>query len=220
MKRLISVLFVVGMLIFCIIGASMQTEATTEEVTLTQYASAQLTIQITSFKRIMNYEPTEEEREFAYKVAYAEAGNEDALGQILVINTAINNMRAQGFENLIEEFTKKGRYSTVIDGQVYLIYRDKCGNKIKKLVTDEMISQDLKEAVDEAFINDYSEELLMQEANRLGISDPKYYEGGSLYFCNPEAISSAKATERMYIKVMFTHGNHVFYRYWDKSEES
>ncbi len=219
MKRLLSILFVIVIPIFCMVGNIMQIEVTTQEVVLQQYVGCEMVQEISTIERIVNYEPTEEERLFAYKVAYAEAGLEDELGKILVINTAINNMRERGFENLIQEFTARGRYSTVINGEVYLIYRNKQGDRIEKLITDDMISQEIKDAVEEAFLKDYSEELLKQEAERLGITDSKYYEGGTLYFCNPKAISSEKANNRKYIKVLLIHGNHVFYRYWNKSED-
>lgn len=153
------------------------------------------------------YVPTEEERQFAYRLAFGEAGIESELGQILVINVAINNMRAKGYSDLIEEFTMESRYSSVINGEVY-----NCG----RIVTVEDVPQSIKDAVDAAFECDYSEKMLKEEANKLGITDSKYWEGGSLYFYNPDACSDYQNEIRKNVKVKFRCGRHLFYRYWDK----
>lgn len=155
----------------------------------------------------VEYVPTEEEKQFAYLVAFAEAGVESDLGQTLVINVAINNMQKQGYSNLIEEFTTEGRYSSVINGEVY-----NCG----ELVSIDDVPQNVKEAVDKAFEYDYSEEMLMQQAESLGITDPKYWENGAIYFYNPEYCSDSQNELRENVKVKFQYGNHVFYRYWDE----
>lgn len=155
----------------------------------------------------VNYIPSDAEREFAYCLAFGEAGIEDSMGQTLVINVAINNMVAQGYSNLIEEFTAIGRYSSVIDGQVY-----NCG----KIVLLDDVPQNVKDAVDAAFEYDYTEEMLKEEAEKLGITDPKYWEGGATYFYNPAACSENQNKIRENIKVKFKYGNHIFYRYWDK----
>lgn len=153
------------------------------------------------------YIPFEEERQFAYRLAFGEAGTESELGQILVINVAINNMRNEGYSNLIEEFTKEGRYSSVIDGEVY-----NCG----EIVSENDVPQNVKDAVDAAFICDYSEKMLREQAKLLGINDSKYWEGGALYFYNPKYCSEYQNSIRENIKVKFECGNHLFYRYWDK----
>lgn len=157
----------------------------------------------------LNYQPSEKERLWAYRVAYAEARGEGTLGQILVVNVAINNMRRQGYENMIKEFTASGRYSSVEDGAVYVGY-----GKNKRLVEDQEIPEELKEAVDSAFEKDYSEELLKKEAVSKGITDEKYYKGGACYFYNPETISKKQISLREGIEVKYQHGNHIFYRYW------
>lgn len=160
-----------------------------------------------TFKIMVEYEPTEEERNFAYCLAFGEAGVESDLGQTLVINVAINNMKEKGYENLIEEFTKEGRYSSVIDGKVY-----NCG----EVVTINDIPQSVKNAVDAAFEYDYSEEMLKQEAEKLGITNPRYWEDGALYFYNPEFCSDFQNKLRENVKVKFECGDHMFYRYWDE----
>ncbi len=158
----------------------------------------------------INYNPTDEERWWAYRIAKSEAGIEDDFGKTLVINVAINSMRAKGRLNLVEEFTAPGRYSSVIDG-VPCIPKD--GELIP--VTDDMLSDELKAAVDAAFEKDYTEEILKEEAVTKGL-DKTYYEGGALYFYNPKAVSEHQAELRASIKVSFEYGRHIFYRVWDK----
>lgn len=163
-----------------------------------------------------NYCPTEEERQWAYFMAFAEAGIEDPFGQTLVIDVAINSMRENGYSNLIEEFTANGRYSSVKNGVPSVIVgRNEEGKAIWKPVTEEDLSDSLKDAVDDAFEKDYTEELLKQA---LGTRDlpADYYEGGALYFYNPKAISAKASSERANILVSFQYGRHVFYRVWDR----
>ncbi|MDE5830457.1 MAG: hypothetical protein K2H53_01930 [Clostridia bacterium] len=172
-----------------------------EEVTETAIAS----IKILSAEEIIeakaiNYNPTAEEREMAYKVAFAEASIESSMGQTLVINVAINNMRKHGYTSLMQEF-QAGRYSSIVDGVVY---------NEGKAVEIENVPQSVKDAVEEAFNNDYTEEALKAEAEKLGITDSKYWEGGATYFCAPSCSG------RENVKVKFQLGNHMFYRYWDK----
>lgn len=156
------------------------------------------------------YEPTDEERQMAYLVAKSEAGIEDSFGQTLVINVAINNMKANGYSSLIEEFTASGRYSSVKNG-VPSIKQN--GKWIP--VTEDMLSDELKSAVEMAFEKDYTEELLKSVAEEKNLSED-YYKDGALYFYNPNAVSDYQASIRANIKVSFKYGRHVFYRIWDK----
>ena len=156
------------------------------------------------------YNPTPEELQMAYLIGKSEAGIEDSFGQTLVINVAINNMKASGYSNLIEEFTASGRYSSVING----IPSIKQGDEWIP-VTEEMLDSELKSAVEMAFEKDYTEELLREvaEANNL---DETYYKGGALFFYNPNAISDYQESLRANIKCEFQYGRHIFYRIWDK----
>lgn len=161
------------------------------------------------------YTLTEEEFDWACKIVFAEAGHEDFLGKVYVLNCAINNAKALGI-SLIEEFNQNGRYSTVIDGQVYLLYTDKEGNKVKELVTENMITDDVIEAVKAACQKDYTEELLYKVAVEKGYTDESFYKGGARFFCAPEAIESKKELDkRESISVSFTHRNHQFYLSWE-----
>lgn len=172
-----------------------------EEVTETIKPSITiLTAEEITVVKAINYIPTQEEIEMAYKVAFAEAGIEGRIGQILVINVAINNMKTKGYLSLMQEF-QPGRYSSIVDGVVY---------NEGKPVDIQNVPQSVKDAVDEAFRNDYTEGVLKAEAEKLGITDNKYWEGGATYFCTPGCSG------RENIKVKFQIGGHMFYRYWDK----
>ncbi len=152
------------------------------------------------------YNPTEEERHWAYLIAKSEAGIEDDLGKTLVINVAINHMKSKGYADLIEEFNASGRYSSVVNGVP-------CIGGVP--VTDDMLTDDLKIAVDKAFEKDYTEEVLKEVAESKGL-DSSYYDGGATYFYNPKAISDHQRELRANISVTFQHGRHVFYRVWDQ----
>ena len=179
----------------------LQTQIITENIEM-QKVSKETILEL---KVVKNYQPTEEERQFAYKIAFAEAGVEGSVGQTLVINAAINNMRKNGFSSLIEEFKAEGRYQSVKNGEVY---------NSGKVVTE--VPDSVKVAVDLAFEYDYSEAILKQQAENLGITDSKYWEGGATYFYNPEYCSERQNKLREKIKVKFQYGDHIFYRYWDK----
>ena len=175
-----------------------------------QYENVEFVQKAAIIETVVNYVPTEEERQMADLVAFGEAGIEDSLGQTLVINVAINNMRKDGYDNLISEFNAKNRYSSVVDGKVFI------GNDKEYQVTEKDISESLKEAVDKAFEKDYSEELLRAEAIAQGLKDTKYYEGGACYFYNPSIVSEEQIKLREPIEVKFQHGNHIFYRFWNQ----
>lgn len=179
------------------------TETKQEVVETTEAVKASMTVlseeEITMAKAI-NYNPTPEGREMLCKVVFAEAGIEGFYGQVLVGNVAYNNMIANGKSDLIQEL-KEGRYTCIVNGQVY---------NEGKIVEFSDIPQSVKDAVDEALRNDYTEEILKAEAQRLGIEDSKYWEGGATYFCTPGCAG------RENVKVRFQLGGHMFYRYWDE----
>lgn len=158
------------------------------------------------------YKPTEEERKWAYLMAKAEAGLEDSFGMTLETNVAINRAIETG-DNLIDVFTADGQYSSIHNGVPHLriVHEDKSIEWI--LVTENMITDEIRAAVDKAFEKDYTEEILKKETISKGL-DSSYYEGGALYFYNPNAISAKREEERAGIKVSFQHGNHRFYKKW------
>ena len=158
------------------------------------------------------YTPTEEERKWAYFMAKAEAGTEDSLGMTFETNVAINRAIETG-DSLIEVYTADGQYSSIHNGLPHLRIVHEDGSIEWILVTEDMITDEIREAVDKAFEKDYTEERLKEEAISKGF-DSSYYEGGALYFYNPNAISAKRAEERAGIRVSFQHGNHRFHREW------
>lgn len=156
------------------------------------------------------YNPTEEERNWACLMAKAEAGTEDSFGMTLETNVAVNRAIETG-KNLIDVYTEDGQYSSIHNGVPHLRIVHEDGSIEWILVTEDMITDEIREAVDKAFEKDYTEELLKEEAISGGL-DSSYYEGGALFFYNPYAISEEREKERAGIKVAFQHGNHRFYR--------
>lgn len=157
---------------------------------------------------------SEEEFEFACKIVIGEAGNQDFMGKVLVLNCSINNAKELGI-SLMEEFTMKGRYSSVKNGNVYLMYTNADGKYVEEIVTADMITDEIKQAVETACSNDFTEELLKAAADQQGCSDEQYYVGGARFFYNPDAISKNRKAERENITLSFEYGDHVFYRVWD-----
>ena len=174
-----------------------------EVVEVEETAKASITIlsaeEITEAKSI-NYNPSAEGKERLCKVVFAEAGIESFMGQVLVANVAYNNMIAHGYTDLTQEL-KEGRYSCIVNGVVY---------NEGKPVEIEDIPQSVKDAVEEALRNDSTEAVLKAEAERLGITDSKYWEGGAIYFCAPGCEG------RENVEVKFQLGGHMFYRDWKK----
>ncbi|MFR0822548.1 MAG: hypothetical protein ACLU84_00525 [Clostridia bacterium] len=181
--------------------------------------STNIVLPVFTITRTIYYEPTEEERQWAYKMAFAEAGLEGEMGQILVINVAINHTKAMGYTSLIEEFTSTGRYSCIENGVPCI----PVSPTQKRPVVESDLTESLKAAVDKAFVKDFSEELLKQAAwekkkeDSSFLVDEKYYEGGAYYFYNPRAVSDKQKSQRSEKKVPVSvkYGNHVFYRYWE-----
>lgn len=213
MRKVRAVILMAILLVFCISNSSvaveMETTTTVKKVKFINSPQNIVNVKVKTIKPSY-YWHSQEERQMAYKIAIAEAGLEDEMGQKLVINCAINNMKALGFTDLIQEFNEKGRYSSVIGGEVYILSGDR-----KILVTDEMITEEIMKSVDEAFLKDYSKELIEEAALNIGCDDPKYYEQGARFFYNPKAVSGEQASLRENITVKFSYGNHVYYSYWD-----
>lgn len=155
------------------------------------------------------YNPTEEERKWMYKMVYAESGNQDSLGQIYVANVIINRA-IKNDSNVIDVSLQEGQFSCIHNGEPS-VNRD--GKWVS--VTEDMITDELKEAVDEAFKKDYTEHLLQKIAEDKKL-DEDYYKGGALYFYNPGRVSQDATDSRSNIKVSFKHGSHIFYRLWNK----
>lgn len=157
------------------------------------------------------YNPTENERQWAYLMAYAEAGIEKPFGQTLVINVLINRALRNN-SDLITVSLEDGQFSCIHNG-VPCIYSDK--EDVWFPVTEDMITDELRDAVDSAFEKDYTEDLLKEVAEAKNLSE-NYYQGGALYFYSPGAVSDYQSNLRANIQVSFRYGGHVFYKVWNK----
>lgn len=159
------------------------------------------------------YSIDEENLDFLYRLAVAEAGTQDFEGKVMATNTIIN----RAIENkcsIIEVGRDSGQFTSVHNGEPCLYYKEA---DEWRPVTDDMISDELKEAVSMALQEDYTVDYLREIALEKGL-DSSYYEGGALYFYNPnpEVISEYQLSLRENIKVQFQHQAHIFYRIWDR----
>lgn len=155
------------------------------------------------------YSLTDEEFELLCKLAFAEAGNQGSMGMVYVINCAINNAKFNHVS--IAKEVNPNRYSSIQNGVISI---PKLGGGYRP-VTEDMITDEVREAVRMAEKKDYTMEILKEEAERLGLGE-KYYKDGARYFYNPEGCSGKQNTIRNNIKVKFQHKNHIFYAYWNK----
>lgn len=160
------------------------------------------------------YQPTEEELNFAYRLAFAEAGNEGEIGQTAVIEVALNAVDAGYADTILEEFLRSGRYSSVIDGVPQVPTLD----DTFRPVTEEDLSDSLKEAVRRAFQGEkITEEALKVQAESQGLYDESYWKGGALYFFCWDGLGPKEKERRneesMPVRVEI--GNHTFARYWE-----
>jgi len=159
------------------------------------------------------YKPTDEEFLYACKLAFSEAGGEGAIGQTAVIEVALNSVDYGWADSIIEEFLRPYRYSSVIDGVPQV---PAYGGGYRP-VTEDDLSEELKEAVRKAFQGErITEQLLKEQAESQGLTDEAYWKGGALYFFNwnaigPEAKENRNET-RMPVRVEIK--NHTFARYW------
>ena len=100
------------------------------------------------------YEPTEDELNFLYGMTYAIAGDEEAIIQTMIINVGINRAKIAE-QNLIEIFTNQFQLPVIRDGVPYTcVMEGKMVNWVP--VTEDMLTDQLKENVDLAFEQDYT----------------------------------------------------------------
>lgn len=158
------------------------------------------------------YSMSQQEFELSCKIAVAEAGNQGLMGMVYVINCAINNAKALEI-SLLEEYNCH-RYSSIVNGEVCIVYYNEMGEQIQKPITEDMITEEVRQAVSMAASKDYTEEMLRDIAIAKGY-DSSYYEGGAQYFYNPNAVSGEQLAKRANISVSFIYRDHVFYRLWE-----
>ena len=104
-----------------------------------------------------NYYPSDEERQSAYLMAYAQTRDEEPIIQTMGTNVAINIAKEQGM-NLIEVFNNfPYLFSGMHDGVPSIEGENEDGISTWIPVTEDMLTDELKEAVDLAFEQDCTE---------------------------------------------------------------
>ena len=146
------------------------------------------------------------------RLTYAESGLEDEIGQVAVAATIIHRQyspefRADGdFYNVMNN-----GFSSVRNGEIYIMTSN------PYVLYYEDVPERTIRATERALNGeDPTEQLLWEEAERLGLDPEVYAAGGAKYFYNPNACSEAALAERANIKCKVQIGNHVFYKVWDQ----
>ena len=102
------------------------------------------------------YQPTEEERQMAYFMACAQALGEEQLVQTMETNVAINIAIKENM-NLIDVFNERGWFSGMHDGVPSFSIENEDGSITWIPVTEDLLTDEVKEAVDLAFFHDYTD---------------------------------------------------------------
>jgi len=149
----------------------------------------------------------DEEFQDRCRINFAESGNQSLEGQIAVAATILNREQSSSFpDTFYGVINQSGQFSTVTDGEIYAY-----GYKVYyKNIPDETI-----EAVERALNGeDPTEQLLWDEAVRLGLDPEIYAAGGALFFYNPYACGEEGRAARECIKVKVRIEDHIFYKVW------
>ena len=137
-------------------------------------------------------------------LVFAESGNQKTEGKISVAAVVINRKR----DNV--QFEEEDTIDEVI-------FAKRAFANIKNIDFSEAKSEGCYDAVIEAVNEeDPTEELLWDEAERLGLDPEIYAEGGALYFYNPDYCSEEELQKRNNIKCKVQIGDHIFYKVWDQ----
>lgn len=161
--------------------------------------------------QVQDYSETKEFQDRC-RLTYAESGLEDEIGQVAVAATIIHRQyspefRADGnFYNVMNN-----GFSSVRNGEIYIMTSN------PYVLYYEDVPERTIRATERALDGeDPTEQLLWDEAVRLGLDPEVYAAGGAKYFYNPNACSEAALAERANIKCKVQIGNHVFYKVWDQ----
>lgn len=166
----------------------------------------------TAYEEVQQYDSETKEFQDRCRLTYAESGLEDEIGQVAVAATILNRQYSSEFhaDGNFYNVMNNG-FSSVHNGEIYIMtsnpyvlyYEDVPERTIR--ATERAINGE-----------DPTEQLLWEEAVRLGLDPEVYAAGGAKYFYNPNACSEAALAERANIKCKVQIGNHVFYKVWDK----
>ena len=154
------------------------------------------------------YIPTPDEIDNLYKLVYAEAGNQPYEGKVAVAEVVFNRVECPDFPDTINDIIfDKYQFSPCYDGQKVRLVSG-------KEVSDENVTEEIKQAVNEAWCgSNITEVMLRDEAYSKGILDTSYWKGGALYFANPRAIKSDSLKSTILTSVVKVDiKDHVFKR--------
>lgn len=146
------------------------------------------------------------------RLTYAESGLEDEIGQVAVAATIIHRQYSPEFcaDGDFYNVMNNG-FSSVRNGEIYIMTSN------PYVLYYEDVPERTIRATERALNGeDPTEQLLWEEAERLGLDPEVYAAGGAKYFYNPNACSEAALAERANIKCKVQIGNHVFYKVWDQ----
>ena len=156
----------------------------------------------------------EEDTEFQdrCRLVYAESRGEIEEGQIAVAATIINREQHENFpDDFYGVMNQSAQFSPVWNGEIHV-----CRGTYYSVLKYEQVLDQTIEAVKKALNGeDPTEQLLWDEAVRLGLDPVKYAEGGALFFYNPAGCDWQQQAARSRIKVKVQIGNHIFYKVWD-----
>lgn len=116
------------------------------------------------------YYPSDEELQLAYLIVYAQTCNEESIIQTMVTNVAINRAKRDE-KNLIDVFTEKNQFSGIHDGVPSIMEKNEDGTATWVPVTEDMLTDEFKEAVDLAFEQDFTEGAIRYYDNRKNYSN-------------------------------------------------
>lgn len=161
--------------------------------------------------QVQDYSETKEFQDRC-RLTYAESGLEDEIGQVAVAATIIHRQYSPEFhaDGNFYNVMNNG-FSSVHDGEIFIM------TKNPYVLYYEDVPERTIRATERALNGeDPTEQLLWEEAERLGLDPEVYAAGGAKYFYNPNACSEAALAERANIKCKVQIGNHVFYKVWDQ----
>lgn len=206
--------------VFTLIGHLDHEGGATEETTTLENTEPDTAIEIeptgtTSPKEQIVDLTTEEYEEFCI-IGMAEFGIESLEGQIAGFATILNRYQSSQYPDTVHDVIHQPyQFSAVRNGEIYVLKNGKYVVAQFEDVNEKTILAAQRALKGE----DPTEQLLWEEAERLGLDPKKYAEGGALFFYNPDHCSEAELKAREAIKVKVSIGNHVFYKFWDLPEE-
>lgn len=162
-------------------------------------------------QEVQDYSETKEFQDRC-RLTYAESGLEDEIGQVAVAATIIHRQYSPEFraDGDFYQVMNNG-FSSVRNGEIYIMTSN------PYVLYYEDVPERTIRATERALNGeDPTEELLWEEAERLGLDPEVYAAGGAKYFYNPNVCSEAALAERANIKCKVQIGNHVFYKVWDQ----